>query len=226
MPPGAGAAEGTYVRYDADAMLGILALEAQRAGAVVIGEDLGTVQPAVTRALRGRNMLGSTVLWFTRDERRRSSEPKKWPRNALASISTHDLPTAHGFLTRRARRGAGAARVSWPPARPPSGSGRRPTGRPCSRCCAPPACSVPVRTIDAIVTAMHAALAASPARLITASLYDVLGETRQPNLPGTTDQYPNWRLPLPLPREEIQDHPGVRATARLLAAARPRRRRD
>jgi len=79
---------------------------------------------------------------------------------------------------------------------------------------------------DAIVTAMHAALAASPARLITASLYDVLGETRQPNLPGTTDQYPNWRLPLPLSREEIQEHPGVRATARLLAAARPSRRLD
>ncbi|MEV0720427.1 4-alpha-glucanotransferase [Asanoa sp. NPDC050611] len=66
IPPGAGAAEGTYVRYDADAMFGILALEAHRAGAVVIGEDLGTVQPSVTRALRGRNMLGSTVLWFTR----------------------------------------------------------------------------------------------------------------------------------------------------------------
>src|SRR5215475_13363365 len=102
IPPGAGAADGTYVHYDADAMLGILALEALRAGAVVIGEDLGTVQPAVTRVLRDRNMLGSTVLWFARDWARPNAPflfPKQWPTNALASISTHDLPTAAGFLT-------------------------------------------------------------------------------------------------------------------------------
>jgi 4-alpha-glucanotransferase len=223
IPPGAGAAEGTYVRYDADAMFGILALEAQRAGAVVIGEDLGTVQPSVTRALRGRNMLGSTVLWFTRDGTA-FVEPKKWPRTALASISTHDLPTAKGFLTQehvavRARLGLLAT----------GEAAERERARADRRALVAMLRSAGLLSDeddDAIVTAMHAALAASPARLITASLYDVLGETRQPNLPGTTDQYPNWRLPLPLPREEIQDHPAVRATARLLAAARPRRRRD
>ncbi|GAA1882344.1 4-alpha-glucanotransferase [Asanoa iriomotensis] len=224
IPPGAGAAEGTYVRYDADAMFGILALEAHRAGAVVIGEDLGTVQPSVTRALRGRNMLGSTVLWFTRDGDEFVA-PRKWPRTALASVSTHDLPTAKGFLTEehvdvRARLGLLAT----------SEEAERTRAR------ADKAALVAMLRQagllsevddDAIVTALHAALAASPARLITASLYDVLGETRQPNLPGTTDQYPNWRLPLPLSREEIQEHPGVREVARLLAAARPRpRHRD
>ncbi|GIF78091.1 4-alpha-glucanotransferase [Asanoa siamensis] len=223
IPPGAGAAEGTYVRYDADAMFGILALEAHRAGAVVVGEDLGTVQPAVTRALRGRNMLGSTVLWFTRDGES-FVPPENWPRNALASVSTHDLPTAKGFLTGehvrvRARLGQLATSEAAEQARAQADK---------------QALIAMLRDAgllsevddDAIVTALHAALAASPARLITASLYDVLGETRQPNLPGTTDQYPNWRLPLPLSREEIQDHPGVRATARLLAAARPSPRLD
>jgi 4-alpha-glucanotransferase len=219
IPPGAGAAEGTYVRYDADAMFGILALEALRAGAVVIGEDLGTVQPSVTRALPGRNMLGSTVLWFTRDGEE-FVPPQKWPRNALASVSTHDLPTAMGFLTGehvRVRAALGLLATSEAAEQERAQADRR-------------ALIAMLRQAgllsevddDAIVTALHAALAASPARLITASLYDVLGETRQPNLPGTTDQYPNWRLPLPLSREEIQDHPGVRAVARLLAAARPR----
>ena len=101
VPPGMGAAEGTYVRYDPEAMLGILALEAHRAGAVVIGEDLGTVLPVVTETLERMNMLGSAVLWFTRDY----DEPDegylpaaRYPRNALATISTHDLPTAAGFL--------------------------------------------------------------------------------------------------------------------------------
>ncbi|MEV4621573.1 4-alpha-glucanotransferase [Asanoa sp. NPDC049573] len=219
IPPGAGAAEGTYVRYDADAMFGILALEAQRAGAVVIGEDLGTVQPSVTRALRGRNMLGSTVLWFTRDEAG-FIPPRKWPRNALASVSTHDLPTAMGFLTEehvrvRARLGLLATGEE-------AEHERAQADRQALIAMLRAAGLLSEEDDDSIVTALHAALAASPARLIAASLYDVLGETRQPNLPGTTDQYPNWRLPLPLPREEIQDHPGVRAIARLLAAARPR----
>ena len=102
VPPGMGAAEGTYVHYDPEAMLGILALEAHRAGAVVVGEDLGTVLPVVTEGLERMNMLGSAVLWFTRDYDDPAAglpaAPRDYPRNALASISTHDLPTAAGFL--------------------------------------------------------------------------------------------------------------------------------
>src|SRR4029453_2173529 len=99
-PPGVGAAGGADVHYHPEGVLGILALEASRAGAVVVGEDLGTVLPEVTEGLERMNMLGSAVLWFTRDD----DDPEegylpaaKYPRNALASISTHDLPTAAGF---------------------------------------------------------------------------------------------------------------------------------
>ena len=87
------------MRYDAEAMLGILVAEAQRAGAVVVGEDLGTVEDGVTTTLQDRNILGSAVLWFTRDDDGRFLPPGDWPPNALASISTHDLPTAGGFLS-------------------------------------------------------------------------------------------------------------------------------
>jgi len=102
IPPGASADQGTYVRYDADAMLGALTVEAHQTGAVVVGEDLGTVPPKVTRGIHDRNILGSTVLWFTRDWRKPGApfrRPKKWPELALASVSTHDLPTVQGFLT-------------------------------------------------------------------------------------------------------------------------------
>src|SRR5262249_37427286 len=98
VPPGRTAAEGTYVHYDDAAMLGILVEEALRAGAVVVGEDLGTVEPVATSPLRERESLGRAVLWFARGDAGAFLPPAEWPANAVASISTHDLPTAAGFL--------------------------------------------------------------------------------------------------------------------------------
>lgn len=277
IPPGASAADGTYVHYDADAMLGILALEALRAGAVVIGEDLGTIQPAVTRGLRDRNMLGSTVLWFARDWAKPNAPfllPKQWPTNALASISTHDLPTAAGFLAgdhvrtraelrlltsdvgeeqRRADadrdqllamlRSAGllapevSGEVSGEARAEASGeasaeasvaSGAEPSAvagadarESAERATAADSERHPSTVAD-VVLAMHEALAVSPSRLIAASPYDVLGDMRQPNMPGTTDQYPNWRLPLTETLEEIVVDPRVSRVAEVMAASRPR----
>jgi 4-alpha-glucanotransferase len=91
VPDGRPADEGTYVRYDHEAMVGILALEAQRAGAVVIGEDLGTVKPWVREHMRERGMLGTSVLWFERD-RDGPLAPQRWRRLCLATVDTHDLP--------------------------------------------------------------------------------------------------------------------------------------
>ena len=234
IPPGASATDGTYVHYDADAMLGILALEAERADAVVIGEDLGTVRPAVSRALRSRNMLGSTVAWFARDWDRPGSPflaPRDWPRNALASISTHDLPTAYGFLAgvhveARARLNLLTESVASERAR--ANDDRRQLVKMLrGNGFLPETSERPGRrgpSDDDIVIAMHAALAASPSRLIAASFYDALGELRQPNMPGTTDQYPNWRMRLPASLEEILTDGRIRSIARLLAAGRPRSR--
>ena len=98
---GVGPAGGTYVHSDAEVMLAVLTLEAHRAGALVIGEDLGTVEPEVTDALHDRGMLSSAVLWFTRDRDAPGEPllpPDAWPEQAVASVSTHDLPTVTGFL--------------------------------------------------------------------------------------------------------------------------------
>jgi 4-alpha-glucanotransferase len=73
-------------------------------------------------------------------------------------------------------------------------------------------------TNDEIIVAMHEFLARTPCRLVTASLYDVLGVLDQPNLPGTTDEYPNWRMPLPAGLEEIAADPRVRRIAEVLSA--------
>lgn len=215
VPPGLGAAEGTYVHYDPEAMLGILALEAQRAGAVVIGEDLGTVLPVMTDTLERMNMLGSSVLWFTRDwdtgEFRGSAD---YRRNALATISTHDLPTAAGFLAGeqvqvRADLGqlAGTVEQEWATWRADKSAllellraeGLLDSDEPAD-----------------VVLAMHEFLARTPCRLITASLYDVLLERRQPNLPGTFDEYPNWRIPLGRDLSEVTQDPLFRKVAEIL----------
>jgi len=218
IPPGAGAAEGTYVAYDAEAMLGVLALEAARAGAVVVGEDLGTIQPSVPAALRARNMLGSTVMWFARDADGAFLPPSGWPVESFASLSTHDLPTAYGFLTGahvRVRAERGLLTVPEDEELVRATADRRALLEALGL--------AEDASDDEAVLAMHAALAAGPSLLAGVSLYDVLGEVRQPNLPGTTTEYPNWRIPLPASPDEIHTHRRVRAVAALMSTHRPRR---
>jgi 4-alpha-glucanotransferase len=222
IPPGDGPDRGTYVHYDADVMLAVLALEAHRAGATVVGEDLGTVEPEVTEALAGNGMLGSAVSWFTRDESAPGEPllaPAKWPPRAAASLSTHDLPTAAGFLRAehvRARADLGLLddvageqsvadkeRAEWLELLRSEGL-----------------LTGPDPDEAAIITAMHRLLAATPTRLKLISPYDVLAEPRQPNLPGTIDEYPNWRLPLPETLEELRADPRV---AEIISAFRESR---
>ena len=191
-------------------------MEAQRAGAtVVVGEDLGTVQPEVTGGLAEHACSAATVLWFTRDEGG-FLPPRRWPRNTLASISTHDLPTAARLPDRRARAGARRSSDSSRPGRGGAGAGR---GRPA------PAARHAARGGLLGVGADdvrrggdgHARGCWRPARRASCSrrLYDVLGEIRQPNLPGTVDEYPNWRIPLSHSLDDLLTDPRVVAVARL-----------
>jgi 4-alpha-glucanotransferase len=209
--PGDDARKGTYVRYDAEAMTGILALEAHRAGAAVIGEDLGTVEPVVTETLHANNMLSSAVLWFERDDDGALRPSKDWPERAAASISTHDLPTAAGFLRSehvrvRAELGVLAGDVDTEYAN---------AARERRELLAVLGLDESAAEEDVII-AMHALLAGTPCRLVLASPYDVIGETRQPNLPGTVDEYPNWRIPFPVDLAAFMADPRVRRAVETL----------
>jgi 4-alpha-glucanotransferase len=215
IPPGHSPDRGTYVRYDAEAMLGILALEAHRAGAVVVGEDLGTVPPSVTEGLHERGMLSSAVLWFQRDETGRLLPPARWPAQAMASISTHDLPTAAGFLRGEHVRVQTSLGLLPDPAA---------TARAAEAERAELLAELAEHGLDGEdpVVALHRLLATAASTLLLTSPQDALGEPRQPNLPGTIDQYPNWRIPLPLPVDEMFDHPLLLRAVSALRAARPR----
>ncbi|ORB43266.1 4-alpha-glucanotransferase [Mycobacterium paraseoulense] len=211
IPPGDGPDRGTYVHYDADVMLAVLALEAHRAGATVVGEDLGTVEPEVTRALADNEMLGCAVSWFTRDQSAPDEPllpPAKWPSRAAASLSTHDLPTAAGFLRgEHVRARADLGLLDDVPGEQSVADKERAEWLELLR--AEGLLTGPDPDEAAIVTAMHRLLAATPSRLKLISPYDVLAEPRQPNLPGTIDEYPNWRLPLPETSEELRADPRV-----------------
>uniref|UniRef100_UPI0035A0413C 4-alpha-glucanotransferase n=1 Tax=Actinomycetospora flava TaxID=3129232 RepID=UPI0035A0413C len=211
IPPGRGAREGAYVHYDARAMLAVVAIEASRAGAVVVGEDLGTVEPEVTEGLAEHGMLGCAVLWFQRSPDGALLPPRRWHPDTLASVSTHDLPTAAGFLADehvRARAEAGvltdvdAAYADAERDRAELLELLRAEGF----------------DTDDVVLAMHQLLATARSRIVLAAFTDVLGDVRQPNLPGTVDAYPNWRIPLSRPLEDLLTDPRVLAVASTLRA--------
>lgn len=195
VPAGGPASEGTYVRYDHEALVGILALEAHRAGAVVVGEDLGTVEPWVRDYLAERGVLGTSLLWFERDDDGKPSRPEQWRELTLATVGTHDLPPTAaylsgdhvdlrerlGLLTRpvaEERAADAAARAEWLDLLGTLGLLR------------------PGATSEDVIDALHRLLTQTPCRLLGVQLVDAVGERRTQNQPGTFEEYPNWRLPL------------------------------
>src|SRR5680860_1175912 len=196
IPEGAGAADGTYVTYPARDLLGILAMDAEAAHAVVIAEDLGTVPEGTTEALHDHGFLGSEVLYFARDD----DGPLQAERNApltFASVTTHDLPTAAGWWADEAPRiqdrlGQLGDGLTLEQALEDSAEQQSIMRRLLSTA------GVLDEDADELerVLAMYRFLARTPALLLAAWLPDAVGDRRQPNLPGTTEEYPNWRLPI------------------------------
>jgi 4-alpha-glucanotransferase len=232
VPEGCSPAEGTYVSYDADALLGILALEAERAGALVVGEDLGTVPPTVRTKLSERAVLGSTVVWFERDDDGHLIAPQQWRASAVASVTTHDLPTAAGFLTGDHVRVRGELGLLSDPAAEERNATRERLEMLqllVSEGLLTPA-QATLATADSQeladqIVALHELLGLSPSRVLLASLSDAVGDLRQPNMPGTVDEYPNWRLPVAdrrgrmLSRDELCASAGTSRLAAVMRAA-------
>ena len=231
IPEGATARDGAFVSYDADALLGVIALEVERAGAIVVGEDLGTVPDQVRVELDDRGVLGSSVLWFEREQAEPGETgalavPGRWREAATASATTHDLPTVLGWLRGehvRVRAELGllddpaAEERSWRAAREELLRHLVDAG----------VLAGLDGTEDEQVQAVHDFLALTPSRYVLVAPGDAVGDLRQPNLPGTVDEYPNWRLPVadtdghPLLLDELLADPRVeRLAARLAAAVR------
>jgi 4-alpha-glucanotransferase len=190
----------------------------------VIGEDLGTVEPGVREALDERGVLGTSVLWFERDwdGDGRPLPPERWRADCLATATTHDLPPTAarltgehvdlrdslGLLTRAAaeeRAEAAADTAEWLALLGSLGLLDSPAAGP------------PGSDEEAEIQGVHRFLLRTPARMIGVWLPDGVGDRRPQNLPGTWDQYPNWRLPVadadgrPVPLEDLTASPRLRA---------------
>jgi 4-alpha-glucanotransferase len=233
IPEGMPADRGAYVHYQAEASLDVVAAEARRAGAIVVGEDLGTVESWLRDALSEHGVLGTSMLWFERGLSGEPLAPQWWRRNALVTVSTHDMPPAAAFLTgeqvtERASLGlltrsiederADAERLvsDWLGALATqgllSGADGETRGRP-----AP----------EEFTAALYGYLARTPALLIGVSLAEAVGERRSQNMPGTTDEYPNWRIPLcgtdgrPILVEDLPNDPVLRVVVGAVCKDRP-----
>ncbi len=195
VPAGSSPAEGTYVRFDHEALIGILALEAHRDGAVLVGEDLGTVEPWVRDYLRERGILGTSILWFEREEDGTPKRPEDYRRLCLASVTTHDLPPTAGYLAGehidlRARLGLFTRPVEVERAEDEADRARVVNAL------------IDRGLLDAdqgipkVVEALHRYLSWTPSLLIGVSIPDLIGDVRTINQPGTHNEYPNWRIPM------------------------------
>lgn len=234
IPQGVGADCGAYVYYDHRIMLGILAIEATRAGGVVVGEDLGVVPANAVEALANAGVLGCAVEWFEQCDGK-FRKPQEWREMALASVDTHDMPPAAGYLAYehvdiRERLHL----LSGPVEEFRAGAVKEHQAMLdmlVENCYLDE--SVAQRDLHAdsqhdvaceqeIVEALHRALKAAPSRLLAASLVDAVGERRSQNQPGTNNEYPNWRIPLadgegnPVLLDTLFDMPRVQSLAAIM----------
>ncbi|MDH4082272.1 MAG: 4-alpha-glucanotransferase [Nitrospira sp.] len=203
IPDGLVSAQGTYVRYPAEDLLGILALESQRERVMVIGEDLGTVTPSIRTQLMAGGLLSYRLLLFEQTARGRFVKPSRFPTAAAASVTTHDLPTLRGFwigrdielksrlglyrdsewlrrdMVTRARDKQALLDALSEEGLLPAGASRE-------------ADTIPQLT-DELCRAVYAYVARTPSRLVLISLEDLLGDIETPNVPGE-HAYPSWRI--------------------------------
>jgi 4-alpha-glucanotransferase len=221
IPQGRPAAEGAYIRYPLDDLLGIIALESVRNRCSVVGEDLGTVPEGFRERLAERRIYGCRLLFFEREGDERFRPPDAYPAAALVSTGTHDLPSlpswwagtdielreSLGLLSPQAAAEGRAERVrararliealrSW-------GDLGDDTG------------------IEALIEAAYRFLARTPSRFLIVQIEDALLLTDAVNVPGTLDEHPNWRRRLPLPVDRIAASPVLLRLAADLKSMRP-----
>jgi 4-alpha-glucanotransferase len=202
--PQEGAAAGAYLTYPADALLAILRVEACRAGAWIVGEDMGTVADGVRETMTSIGMLGYRTSL--------RSEPGSNPEHTMAAAQTHDQSTIVGLVTgsdladmvaidkgHDAHHIADARRELLADADLPVDAANTP------------------EVFTAVIEAAYRKLAVSPSRIVLATLEDAAAVAERPNMPGTIDEWPNWRIALPTPVEDVLRSPLAASLGALMA---------
>jgi 4-alpha-glucanotransferase len=204
------ASAGAYVRNAAEDLIGIVALESQRARAVIVGEDLGTVDEKARERLRAAGILSYRLLWF---EKR---DPATYPRQALAAVATHDLPTIAGLWTGSDLEAQRALNLN-----PNEESTREIVERLAKLTGSDRRTRVPE-----VVRRTYVALSRAPCAIVAATLEDAAVSEKRPNMPATVTEWPNWSLPLPQPLETLCRSEVTAGIAEALAQRDVQRGRD
>ncbi|MCW4113394.1 4-alpha-glucanotransferase [Aurantimonas sp. MSK8Z-1] len=234
IPTGVDAHGGGYVRFPLGRTVDVVAETSQANQCIVIGEDLGTVPPGFRHTMGEAKILSYRLLYFERHGETGFLMPEAYPEIALACISTHDLPTLRGWwkgtdMQLRAdtgRQDAEATERTWDERRRdrralvlalkeagllPEAFDRIASGED----------SMPPEVPTSMVDAIHRFIARTRSRLVAVQLDDMIGAERQPNLPGTTDEYPNWRIRSIVPLEALPTHERFRSLAAAMRQERP-----
>jgi 4-alpha-glucanotransferase len=193
--------QGAYVRYPEDELLAILALESDRAKAYIVGEDLGTIDEKFRQQLMDSCVLSYRLVWFE------NHSPARFPEQALAAVTTHDLPTIAGLWTGsdlRAQRELGLN---------PNEDGMYQIR---GRLSAMLGVSEEA-PVEEVIRRTYELMGQAPSKIVSATLEDALAVEERPNMPGaSTDRWPNWSLALPISQEELEQHDLARGIAQAL----------
>jgi 4-alpha-glucanotransferase len=226
IPRGAEAGQGAYVRYPESELLAILALESVRRRALVIGEDLGTVPPHIRRDLGKSKVFSYRVFYFERDGNHRFLPPEEYPPQAMAAVTTHDLPTLTGFwqgndLDLKLRLNLyPAGHLAEADATTRDEDRRLLLEALQIRGLLPEGAAIGSEAGNTSLSNLREAvltyLAQSRAALMEVRLEDIFGVAEQQNLPGTRQEHPNWRIKLPMTLDQMAQNPeATRIAARL-----------
>lgn len=210
IPEGMDASQGAYVRNDAADLLGIIALESERAQAIVAGEDLGTVEPRAQRELMDAGVLSYRLLWFEK------GHPSGYPRQAMAAVTTHDLPTIAGLWNGsdlEAQRRLGLD---------PNEEGTKEIHDRLSRLTRSPRDAASSQ----VIVRAHRLLSKAPSVVVSATLEDAAEAEGRPNMPGTMQEWPNWKQPLPKDLDALVRSGTAKKVAAALGAGRRRKAAD
>lgn len=220
IPYGETANYGAYVSYPVDDLIAILALESQRNQCMVLGEDLGTVPQEIVAKLRNAAIYSWKVLYFEQEKHERYRAPAAWPRQSVASATTHDLPTLrgfwnavdlemgevlglypdkvvlHGLYQQRARQKQALLEALHQYGCLPKSAGKK---------------ASLMKMTPVLNRGMHRFIADSGSALLGLQPEDLLDMDKPVNVPGTVDQYPNWRRKLSVSLETMFNDAHVNA---------------
>jgi 4-alpha-glucanotransferase len=209
IPHGIPANQGAYIRLPFDALLATIALVSVQNQCLVVGEDLGTVPENFRQTLTDWGILSYQVMLFERTAGGAFAAPESYRENALVTFGTHDLPTFAGWRTRHDLAVKRALNIDPGESDDDRHRALEELRQALTR--------RGIETTDFAAVAKY--LADTPSRLLVISMEDLLGVREQVNLPGTVDEHPNWRRPLPVVLEELRNHEDLTSIADIMRSA-------